>query len=70
MLAGKIITGAGMIAAVAIVFYLTDMPGWAYAFPAADTKARLDELAAAKGMGTSKYVRAIIDRHLADLDGH
>lgn len=46
------------------------MPGWAYAFPAADTKARLDELAAAKGMGTSKYVRAIIDRHLADLDGH
>ncbi len=36
----------------------------------ADTKTRLDELAAAKGMGTSKYVRSIIDRHLADLDGH
>lgn len=35
MLTGKIITGAGMIAAIAIVFYLTDMPGWAYAFPAA-----------------------------------
>lgn len=34
----------------------------------ADTKTRIDELARAAGMGTSKYVRQIIDEHLAQLD--
>lgn len=34
----------------------------------ADVKVRLDQLAADAGMGTSKYVRRILDAHLAGLD--
>lgn len=34
----------------------------------ATMKTRLDELARDAGMGTSKYVRQIIDEHLAQLD--
>ena len=34
----------------------------------ATMKTRLDQLAADAGMGTSKYVRQILDEHLAHLD--
>lgn len=43
-------------------------PNMTVRIPAA-TRARLDTLAASAGMKTSKYVRDIIDRHLADNPG-
>lgn len=35
----------------------------------ADVKSRLCRLAEAEGVGTSKYVRRVIEQHLAELEG-